>query len=217
MRKTKQEAQKTRQHLLNAALEIFWRMGVTRATLQEIAQQAGVTRGALYWHFSNKEALFESLFEQHYSVFMEKLDDGALNNTADVWEHLRQSLFDLFRLLEENEQQRKFCQVMFLKCEQTESNQTESNQTESNQTLTELAGHYHSVCRRQITRALQLSQAQGRLPEHADIELAAIYLESNLVGLMKMWSNDTSRFALSETARKVIDASMQTLQAGFLK
>ena len=68
MRKTKQEAQKTRQHLLNAALEIFWRMGVTRATLQEIAQQAGVTRGALYWHFSNKEALFESLFEQHYSV-----------------------------------------------------------------------------------------------------------------------------------------------------
>ncbi len=207
MRKTKQEAQKTRQHLLNAALEIFWRMGVTRATLQEIAQQAGVTRGALYWHFSNKEALFESLFEQHYSVFMEKLDDGALNNAADVWEHLRQSLFDLFRLLEENEQQRKFCQVMFLKCEQTESNQT----------LTELAGHYHSVCRRQIARALQLSQAQGRLPEHADIELAAIYLESNLVGLLKMWSNDTSRFALSETARKVIDASMQTLQAGFLK
>ena len=151
--------------------------------------------------------MFESLFEQHYSVFMEKLDDGALNNTADVWEHLRQSLFDLFRLLEEDEQQRKFCQVMFLKCEQTESNQT----------LTELAGHYHSVCRRQIARALQLSQAQGRLPEHADIELAAIYLESNLVGLMKMWSNDTSRFALSETARKVIDASMQTLQAGFLK
>ena len=51
MRKTKQEAQKTRQHLLNAALEIFWRMGVTRATLQEIAQQAGVTRGAVVLAF----------------------------------------------------------------------------------------------------------------------------------------------------------------------
>ena len=47
MRKTKIEANKTRQHLLNAALEVFWREGVTRASLQAIAQQAGVTRGAL--------------------------------------------------------------------------------------------------------------------------------------------------------------------------
>lgn len=51
MRKTKAESQKTRQHLLNAALEVFHKQGVTRATLQEIAQEAGVTRGALYWHF----------------------------------------------------------------------------------------------------------------------------------------------------------------------
>ena len=46
MRKTKTEAQKTRQHLLDAALEVFWRDGVTRASLQAIAQEAGVTRGA---------------------------------------------------------------------------------------------------------------------------------------------------------------------------
>ena len=57
MRKTKTEAQKTRQHLLDAALEVFWREGVTRASLQAIAQEAGVTRGALYWHFKNKEGL----------------------------------------------------------------------------------------------------------------------------------------------------------------
>ena len=62
MRKTKLEAEKTRQHLLDAALEVFWRKGVTSASLQEIAEEAGVTRGALYWHFANKEALFEALF-----------------------------------------------------------------------------------------------------------------------------------------------------------
>lgn len=53
MRKTKSEAEKTRQHLLDAALEVFWRKGVTSASLQEIAEEAGVTRGALYWHFAN--------------------------------------------------------------------------------------------------------------------------------------------------------------------
>ena len=41
MRKTKTEAQKTHQHLLDAALEVFWRDGVTRASLQAIAQEAG--------------------------------------------------------------------------------------------------------------------------------------------------------------------------------
>ena len=69
MRKTKIEANKTRQHLLNAALEVFWREGVTRASLQAIAQQAGVTRGALYWHFKNKEDLFESMIEQQICRF----------------------------------------------------------------------------------------------------------------------------------------------------
>ena len=69
MRKTKTEAQKTRQHLLDVALEVFWRDGVTRASLQAIAQEAGVTRGALYWHFKNKEDLFETLFEQQYADF----------------------------------------------------------------------------------------------------------------------------------------------------
>ena len=73
MRKTKTEAQKTRQHLLDAALEVFWRDGVTRASLQAIAQEAGVTRGALYWHFKNKEDLFETLFEQQYADFLPRL------------------------------------------------------------------------------------------------------------------------------------------------
>ena len=84
MRKTKIEANKTRQHLLNAALEVFWREGVTRASLQAIAQQAGVTRGALYWHFKNKEDLFESMFEQQYADFLAAFNDETLRDNQDV-------------------------------------------------------------------------------------------------------------------------------------
>ena len=62
MRKTKEEAQQTRSNLLNAALNVFYERGVAQASLDEIAKAAGVTRGALYWHFKNKEDLFEALF-----------------------------------------------------------------------------------------------------------------------------------------------------------
>ena len=67
MRKTKAEAMKTREYLMLAALDTFYLRGVARASLNEIAQTAGVTRGALYWHFKNKEDLFDALFQVHFA------------------------------------------------------------------------------------------------------------------------------------------------------
>ena len=61
MRKTKTEALKTKEHLMLAALETFYQKGIARTSLNEIAQAAGVTRGALYWHFPNKQALISAI------------------------------------------------------------------------------------------------------------------------------------------------------------
>lgn len=62
-RKTKEEAEKTRQALLASAFKVFNEKGYAKTTLQDIAEDAGVTRGAVYWHFKNKTDLFEKLFD----------------------------------------------------------------------------------------------------------------------------------------------------------
>ena len=204
MRKTKTEAQKTRQHLLDAALKVFWRDGVTRASLQAIAQEAGVTRGALYWHFKNKEDLFETLFEQQYADFFAAFNDQTLRDNQDVWTHLQHNLTAMFETLATRESKHKFCNVMFSKCEQTAGNET----------ITELACRYHRLFQKQIAYALQLSREQGRLPENTDIELAAIYLESSLVGLIKIWIDEPERFDLIAKSKRVIAANMRVLQQG---
>ena len=204
MRKTKTEAQKTRQHLLDAALEVFWRDGVTRASLQAIAQEAGVTRGALYWHFKNKEDLFETLFEQQYADFFAAFNDQTLRDNQDVWTHLQHNLTTMFETLATRESKHKFCNVMFSKCEPTAGNET----------ITELACRYHRLFQKQIAYALQLSREQGRLPENTDIELAAIYLESSLVGLIKIWIDEPERFDLIAKSKRVIAANMRVLQQG---
>lgn len=206
MRKTKTEAQKTRQHLLDAALEVFWRDGVTRASLQAIAQEAGVTRGALYWHFKNKEDLFETLFERQYADFFAAFNDQTLRDNQDVWTHLQHNLTTMFETLATRESKHKFCNVMFSKCEQTAGNET----------ITELACRYHRLFQKQIAYALQLSREQGRLPENTDIELAAIYLESSLVGLIKIWIDEPERFDLIAKSKRVIAANMRALQRGVL-
>ena len=51
----------TRDRILDAAEDVFNECGYSNTTLNEIAEAAGVTRGAIYWHFKNKEDLFQAM------------------------------------------------------------------------------------------------------------------------------------------------------------
>ncbi|RDE25210.1 TetR family transcriptional regulator [Motiliproteus coralliicola] len=64
-RKTKQEAEQTYHALLDAAGRLFIRQGVATTTLNQIAAEAKMTRGAIYWHFKNKDAVVQALWERN--------------------------------------------------------------------------------------------------------------------------------------------------------
>ena len=61
VRRTKEDAMATRDSILDAAELLFAERGVSSTTLQHIATAAGVTRGAIYWHFKNKQALLTAM------------------------------------------------------------------------------------------------------------------------------------------------------------
>ena len=60
-RRTKEEAAITREQLLDAAERVFRERGVAGSSLAEVASAAGVTRGAVYWHFRDKADLFAAM------------------------------------------------------------------------------------------------------------------------------------------------------------
>src|SRR5690606_2202220 len=64
MRRTKEDAEKTRIALLASAERLFLERGVAHTSLDQIARDAGVTRGAVYWHFQNKAHLFHEMLNQ---------------------------------------------------------------------------------------------------------------------------------------------------------
>ena len=64
MRRTKEDAEKTRVALLASAERLFLDKGVAHTSLDQIARDAGVTRGAVYWHFQNKAHLFHEMLNQ---------------------------------------------------------------------------------------------------------------------------------------------------------
>ena len=75
MRRTKEEAEKTRQEIIKAAIDVFSTKGFSSSTLVDIARQANVTRGAIYWHFKNKNDLFLALIEENKSKINKIIDD----------------------------------------------------------------------------------------------------------------------------------------------
>ncbi len=64
VRRTKPEAQATRDHLLDTAEQVILQRGLAGCALQDIAQAAGLSRGAIYWHFADKLALFRAIMDR---------------------------------------------------------------------------------------------------------------------------------------------------------
>src|SRR5213592_1391166 len=69
-RAARARGREARDELLSAALRVFARRGYRAAGVDEIAAEAGYSKGALYWHFSGKEELLEALLEERIDMPM---------------------------------------------------------------------------------------------------------------------------------------------------
>ena len=73
MRRTKEEAMKTRDSVLSAAAQIIVQHGGGAFTIDAVAQEAGVTKGGVLHHFPSKEALIDALIDQVIEAFKSHL------------------------------------------------------------------------------------------------------------------------------------------------
>lgn len=111
-RKTKAEAEQTKQHLITAARRVFQQNGITNTSLESVALAAGVTRGAVYWHFRNKSDLFQAVRKQTGRLLQ-------LNQKApgDALQKLESGLLDALDRLETDNEARSTFEIMLWKCE----------------------------------------------------------------------------------------------------
>jgi AcrR family transcriptional regulator len=95
----------TRTALLDAAAEVFARRGFDAATLEEVAETAGYTRGAIYRNFSGKEELFFAVFERFNETVLEGFasllsagTDLDLSSLVERWSSTRDRQTHLYIL-----------------------------------------------------------------------------------------------------------------------
>lgn len=119
-RRTKDEAEKTRAAILKVAEVKFYGHGVVSTSLQEIAKEAGVTRGAVYWHFKDKADVLRSLADEaflpHEALLDRLVSEDSLEPLATLCEHCVATL----NALTNDPHRRRLLTILTRRCEYIE-------------------------------------------------------------------------------------------------
>jgi len=119
MRRTKEDAEKTRLKVIEAALKLFSRNGYSQTTLAMIAAEAGYSRGPIYWHFKNKDELYEAVIGYSQRP-LETLVNQA-REEADPIVAIDAFVDEWFRLLIEDRWYRQSFEILLNKTELTDT------------------------------------------------------------------------------------------------
>jgi TetR/AcrR family transcriptional regulator, acrAB operon repressor len=181
VRKTKDEAELTRQRIIDAAREVFLLRGVSRSTLEHIATQANVTRGAVYWHFKNKAEIFHAMRDQVFLPLMDRIEDTlTIQSTTDPLSQIENSMCETILQLNENIEMRQIYEIMMIKCEYVDEFATVLQQILNNCThITE-----------KMQSAYERAQSQNILASTQSPRALALDTHLFFSGLLHMWVKD---------------------------
>lgn len=203
-RKTKAEAAATRDSILDAAEKLFAEQGVSRTTLQHIASAAGVTRGAIYWHFLDKGALFNAMFDRAKMPMDEAMQQ--LDNQRDVKDPLqclRDDMMTVLRIVVEDDKARRVFEIATLKTEFIDEVDSVRERRRESITLWQDRMEAH----------LKQAQEKGMLRPGVTTLAAAQGGWIMVDGLIRNWIFEPTWFDLMELGGTVIDTYLSGLRA----
>jgi TetR/AcrR family acrAB operon transcriptional repressor len=200
VRRSKEDAQATRNHLLDVAEHVFLAQGVAGTSLNDIAVAAGTTRGAIYWHFRDKADLFNAMMER-VTLPLQSALSGVETDAAgqDPLPALKRSLHEAFRQTVHDPQTRRVFEVATHKVEYVES-------------LCAVRERHLEIREDAVARFRQVllrSSAQRGTRLAMPAAAAAHGLHALVDGLVHNWLLDPEAFDLETSGAKAVDAYLR--------
>jgi TetR/AcrR family acrAB operon transcriptional repressor len=199
-RRTKEEAAATRDRILDTAEQLFAEHGVSRTTLQHIATAAGVTRGAIYWHFDDKVALFNAMIERAVSPLEAAL---ARMDTDDPLRDLREHMLGALRVTVEDERVRRVFEIAALKMEFV--GELKAARIRRHESLL----NWMARAEERVGAAV----AQGAVRDGIEPHAASLAMWALVDGLIRNWLFDPSLYDLMKVGTLAIDAQLDGWRA----
>lgn len=200
MRRTKAEAEQTRRELLDAGLRVFSRKGYAAATLDDVAREAGVTRGAVYWHFGGKAELYQALMSERFAPANAALGQLLAADQPPLAK-LRALMVRALCYLEEDADYRAVLELTLFKSE------AGPDMLPGMAAKIQATHELHAT----LARLVRAGVAAGELRPELEPAAAAWALVGLLNGVATAWLLDPTAFALSAQASAIADAFLYGL------
>ncbi len=189
MKRRKEDADQTREALLQAALLVFSQKGFTSSTLDDIATQAGVTRGALYHHFSGKAEMFNTLLQTAIGLPAQTVQE-ALAQGGSFLEILKRVFITQIMMVQTNATYRATVELIMFKLEANPELETAKTLLANGRQASLL------LLEQSMKDGVALGQVRTDL---LPIELARMFL-SLQIGLFHVWNSQIQGFNLEQSA-----------------
>lgn len=199
-RKTKEESQKTRDFILDAAEFVFCEKGVTHAAMADIAERAGVSRGAVYGHYKNK-------IEVALEMCRRALDKPTLFEKKAEYDSplvfLRALYLDFLRGYVESGSLQRVLEIMYCKCEESEENRP----------ILDLRERWENQCQQDCMSVMEQAISKGELPVNLGVGFACMYLDSLVNGLCgSILSTVAKQADFWENTERILDTGLDALK-----
>jgi AcrR family transcriptional regulator len=195
VRRTKEDAARTRTAILDAAETLFFDQGVGRTSLDEIGSRAGVTRGAVYWHFKSKGELIGALFERVRLPQEDMVERAVAERHPDPLSVIETATRGAIALIGNDQQRRRVFAILFHRCEAVDDiGAALCRQDAAKQRM-----------RCAMVDGFALAEASGRLARPWTAAVAARTLNATLTGLISEWLKDPEGHDLVAEATPVLD------------
>ena len=201
-RKTKEEALETRNAILDATVRVFAAKGAANASLTDIAREAGVTRGAIYWHFTNKADLLNALWDEVLLLYTPLARASESRDEPDPLGRLRELYVRFLGRLADDPRQQQLIRILF--DQGSGSEDIDLIRTRHLQTMHQRNRSVQTVLRNAIDR--------GQLSPDLDVRLGTIAVVSFIHGLIANSVLTPDMFDIKGDAPALIEGLLQMLR-----
>jgi TetR/AcrR family transcriptional regulator, acrAB operon repressor len=194
-RKTKEDAELTRESILDAAELAFRDCGVSRTSLDQIAKRAGCTRGAVYWHFENKFDLFRALMERTQLPLFERFERAVADDQPDPVDSMREATIHSIQDLATNPHSRNMLEILFHRCEFVDE-------------LAPVVDRHTEKMRWVIAnsaRAFRRAQSMGQIDADLCAEFCAAMFHTLTTGIIRDWLLTPETIPIQSLSESMID------------
>lgn len=202
MKKTKQENENTKQKLLYSALNVFNNLGYDKTRLEDIAQEAGFTRGAIYHNFGGKIQILEALIDE-FGVRASVLVKKVYSDNATPCQNIRIFIEQSLSYIEINEDYRKIQALTMF---------NNLRLYEELQYICKKISDDVDIYLAYLSDLLQAGINQGEIKENINIHATAISILGLVNGISTLWLINQNGFSINDYANSITESFLNGIK-----